>query len=98
MRYKNLVGQISDEAGVAGLNDLDPIAFVYKDTKRFGSRIHVGLRADDVQKMDPRCVVFDTKGKLENYEDRCVLAYAVAAIQEQGREIASLKHALHSRR
>lgn len=40
--------------------------------------IHVGLIADDVEAMDPRCVVYDKEDKLLNYYDRCVLAYLVA--------------------
>lgn len=89
MRYKIPEGRI--ENGLGALATLAPSPFQYKDTERFGDRVHVGLYADDVQKMDPRCVVYDESGKLENYEDRCVLAYAVAAIQQQQHEIEGMR-------
>lgn len=87
MRYKNPFGERLDPSRLAAL---DPDAWRYKDEERFGDRVHVGLYADDVQKMDPRCVVYQD-GKLENYEDRCVIAYLVAATQAQQREIEGMR-------
>ena len=45
-----------------------------------GVLTHVGLIADDVAKMDPRCGDYDKDGKLMNYSDRCVEAYTVNAV------------------
>ncbi len=75
---------------------LQPAVFQYKDTERFGNRLHVGLYAEDVQQMDPRCVVY-VDGKLENYEDRCVLAYGVAAIKQLKAELDDVKMRLGMR-
>lgn len=72
---------------------LRPAVWQYKDTEQWGDRPYVGLYADDVEKMDPRCVSRDKDGKLENYEDRCVIAYLVATVQKQQQQIARLlKH------
>lgn len=38
------------------------------------TRIHIGLFADEVAQLDPRCAVYDADGP-KDYEDRCVIAY-----------------------
>ena len=77
---------------------LRPAAWQYKDKKEWGERPYVGLYADDVEKMDPRCVSRDKDGHLENYEDRCVIAYLVATVQEQKKQIAALQGQSGARR
>lgn len=57
--------------------------------------IHVGLIADDVESMDPRCVVRDGEGKLLNYYDRCVLAYLVADRKALKARIIALEERVH---
>ena len=56
--------------------------------------VHGGLYADDVEKMDRRCAVYE-KGKLRSYEDRCVIGYLAAALKQQQREIEDLKRRVH---
>lgn len=56
------------------------IPWKYKDDVGHGldpTRLHVGLFADDVEKLDPRCVVY-RDGAVSDYEDRCMIAYLVA--------------------
>lgn len=94
LRLKNPIGQLSADTAALKLDMLRPAVWTYKDTHTWGGQPYVGLYADDVAKMDSRCGVRDKAGKLENYADRCVLAYLVAAVQGQQREIAELKAAL----
>jgi hypothetical protein len=68
--------------------NLDGMAFLridrpwlYRQDSGFydGGKLHVGLIADDVERMDPRCVSYDKENKLDNYSRDCVLLYLVAA-------------------
>lgn len=69
---------------LAGLVNLrTDVPWRYRDDVGHGldpMRIHVGLFADDVEKLDPRCVVYRADG-LSDYEDRCIIAYLVAEVQ-----------------
>lgn len=47
--------------------------------------------AEDILKLDPKCATFDNDGKLVGVNDGCVLAIAVAAIQQQQRQIEALE-------
>ncbi len=69
---------------MAGLTALRTESWTYKkdDSGRLDSRVHVGLYADDVAAMDKRCAIYDGESRVENYDDRCVLAYIVAALRE----------------
>lgn len=80
MRFKDAYPP--EALNLAGLEHLrtDQTWSYRKDSGTYeNGRVHVGLFADDVEAMDPRCVVYDQEGKLLNYYDRCVLAYLVAA-------------------
>lgn len=89
--YKNLFP--AQELNLTGFDDLradtpwsyKPDSGLYQDGK-----VHVGLFADDVEKLDSRCVVYGKHG-VENYEDRCILAYLVKIVQLQKSEIEDLK-------
>jgi hypothetical protein len=78
----------------SGIAKLHPAVWTYKPEfqKEFGSKgeQRVSLYADDVEKMDRRCVTYD-HGKLNDYSDRCIVAYLVATVQKQQAEIAELK-------
>ena len=89
MRFKN---PVLTETVSSDLSALHPAVWTYKDPQRFGAGKFVGLYADDVEKMDPRCVVYD-KGELKDYRDRCVIAHLVAIAQRQQTEIDELKRA-----
>lgn len=89
LRFKNPIGTVPGDPAL-DLAVLRPAVWTYKDTADFGAQRTVGLYADDVRKMDPRCVVYDKAGRLENYEDRCVIAHLVADMQVQQRRIDEL--------
>ena len=89
MRFKNpLPPNVTTD-----ISWLRPAAWTYKDQDRFGGGEFVGLYADDVEKMDPRCVTHDPDGQLKDYRDRCVLAHLIAVVQQQQAEIEQLKRA-----
>lgn len=81
MRFKTPIGTIKDADALAGLNVLRPAVWQYKKDSNLDDRVHVGLYADDVEKMDKRCVAYKD-GELQNYEDRCVIAYLAGALKE----------------
>jgi hypothetical protein len=87
MRFKTPLGQIIS----ADLSVLHPAVWKYKDPARFGEGYFVGLYADDVERLDERCVTHDPDGQLKDYRDRCVIAYLVSAVQKQQAEIGALK-------
>ena len=83
MRFKNLLPK--EPLNLAGLSDLrtDRAWSYRKDSGIYeNGLVHVGLLADDVERMDKRCVVYDEQGKLLNYYDRCIETYLVAAVKE----------------
>lgn len=76
-RFKDLLA--SAELNIAGLDDLrTDRPWTYRDGLNLDDRVHVGLLADDVERMDQRCVVYKPDGQLGDYEDRCLIAYLVA--------------------
>jgi hypothetical protein len=82
LRFKNLISDNS-EFNLTGLDSLRTGPWQFKPESVYGkdTRIHVGLIADEVAAMDQRCGIYDESG-VKNYEDRCVLAYLVAAVKE----------------
>lgn len=93
IRFKEL---FSPQAlNIAGLDALrTDIAWKYKDDIGYGldtNRVHVGLFADDVEKLDPRCVVYRNDGQLGDYEDRCVIAYLVADRKQLAKRVEALE-------
>jgi hypothetical protein len=93
LRFKNLLGVLNN---TNHLDDLRSGIWEYKPELDMGDdHVHIGLLADDVERMDSRCVTYDHKGKLTNYEDRCILAYLVADRQRMKAEIEELKRRIH---
>jgi hypothetical protein len=81
-RFKNPLGEVAAPLALAALDVLPSAAPVWRYKPDQGDdRIHVGLYADDVERMDSRCAIYED-GQLKNYEDRCVIAYLVAAVKE----------------
>jgi hypothetical protein len=89
-RFKNLVDEPIDPKGLLALRT-EPWRYKpqYQD---HGQIEHVGLIADDVAKMDPRCAIRDETGKVVNYSDRCIEAYLVAMVKAQQVRIDKLEH------
>lgn len=95
LRFKDVLGSIGEDQAIAGIKGLRPGIWRYQ--RRYwdqfgGPRVRVGLYADDVAKMDTRCVTYDPDGQLKDYEERCIIAYLMAAMQGQQREIDQLRH------
>jgi hypothetical protein len=77
IRFKDLLPQAA--LNIAGMSELrTDVPWKYKPGGRDSDQVHVGLFADDVEKLDPRCVDRDEKG-VTNYDNRCIIAYLVAA-------------------
>ena len=92
LQFKNPIGSVDSADALAKLEMLHPSNWTFKDAKRFDALEHVSLYADDVERMDPRCVTYDQEGAVHDYWDRCVLAYTIAAVKEQKREIDALRN------
>lgn len=95
MRFKDMFP--AQALNLIGLDNLrTDIPWKYKDDVGYGldtKRVHIGLFADDVEKLDSRCVVYRNDGQLGDYEDRCVIAYLVADRHNMKAEIELLKKA-----
>lgn len=76
---KNPLGYIDEKMAPKKLSQVRGAIFTFKDPKSYGSGVHIGLYAQDVAKMDPRCAVYDKQHKLQNYDPLCLTAYLVAA-------------------
>jgi hypothetical protein len=70
---------------------LKPVEYRYKPDLKLGTRMQVGLIADDVAKVDPRIAAYKDNGELESVDYEHMTAVLVSAMQEQQKEIATLK-------
>ena len=91
LRYKSVLGEINQHYALASINKLIPTVYRYKDTGRFGAQEYDGLIADRVCEIDKRLCAYNEKGQVENYDKVGVLAYAIAAMNEQQLELNKLK-------
>lgn len=98
MRFKDMFP--AQALNLVGLDALrTDVPWKYKDDAGYGldtKRVHVGLFADDVEKLDSRCVTYDG-GVVKDYEDRCMIAYLVADRQKMKAEIEDLKRMVGGR-
>lgn len=87
LRYKDPIANSAITKALPGLALLRTESWRYKQNEetagQFDKRVHIGLYADDVEKMDKRCVGH-RDGHVENYDRDCVLAYVVKALNELG--------------
>jgi hypothetical protein len=92
LAQKNPLGSLNIDAASARLDVMPVSLYTYKDTKTYGAAERVGLYAQDVEKMDPRCVTYKSPGEpasgVSTYDDRCVIAYLVAAEQATRHQFA----------
>jgi len=70
----NPLGYIDGTMATRQIKKLHAAFYSFKDPKSYGSGIHVGLYAQDVEKMDPRCAVYDKHHEMQNYDPACVIA------------------------
>jgi hypothetical protein len=97
-RLKNLDG--SFRSGLGQIMKLSPVLYRYKADNAMGIRDrdeHVGLVAQDVQKVVPEAVTENSKGYLLLNNDPIIWAM-LNAIKEQQREIRALKSELRATR
>ena len=97
-RLKNLDG--SFRSGLSQIMKLSPILYRYKADNAMGIRDreeHVGLVAQDVQKVVPEAVTENSKGYLLVNNDPIIWSM-LNAIKEQQREIRALKSELRATR
>lgn len=85
LRYKTNIGQFS--SGLAFVNELRPITFDWKD----GGMKDIGFGAEDIAKIDPRFVTYNSSGEVEGVKyDRLSVAF-VNAFKEQQTQIETLQ-------
>lgn len=78
-KFKNPIGKISPRDASAMADELQAVAFTYKDTENYGAAPHDGLYADDVCAIDERLCERDEHGEVHSYDMRGVLAILAAA-------------------
>jgi hypothetical protein len=88
LRYKTNVSNFT--AGLDLINRLRPIAF---DWKSSGTH-DIGFGAEDVEKIDPRFVIYNDKGEVEGVKYDRISVVLVNAVKEQQAEIAELRRQL----
>jgi hypothetical protein len=98
-RLKNPKGKIDPKRALDRIAKLTAATYTYKDTVKFGAKEFDGLYADEVCAIDERLCDRDANGQVHNYDKTGMLAYLVAALGEQKREIDALKRGrrLHHR-
>lgn len=85
LRYKTNIGRFSQ--GMSFISELRPISFDWKD----GGLKDVGFGAEDIAKIDPRFVTYNSAGEVEGVKyDRLSVAF-VNAFKEQQAEISELR-------
>lgn len=97
MRFKDIKGALAAADASRGLDKLTAGEWTYKpefQDQFGGSAEHVSLYADDVAKMDARCVTYEN-GDVHDYWDRCVVAYLVADRKAMKAEIEALRRRMN---
>lgn len=92
-RYKERIIDFTDALPIVG--QLRAVSFNMKPQfnrdPNYGSR-QVGLLAENVAQVAPQCAIFEDDMKTpKSYRQECVTALAIAAIQQQHRELENLK-------
>ncbi|MFA5050726.1 MAG: tail fiber domain-containing protein, partial [Patescibacteria group bacterium] len=91
-RLKNVVGTY--DRGLAEIMRINPIRYTYKENNALGivvPGVHIGIIAQDVQKVIPEAITVDSTGYL-HYNGDPVIWASVNAIKEQQKEIDELKN------
>ncbi len=89
-RLKNVVGTY--DRGLAEILRINPIRYTYKKNNALGIVVpgeHIGIIAQDVQKVIPEAITVDSMGYL-HYNGDPVIWASVNAIKEQQKEITAL--------
>jgi len=92
LRYKTNIGQFSQ--GMSFVNKLRPISFDWKD----GGMKDVGFGAEDIAKIDPRFVTFNSAGEVEGVKYNRLSVAFVNAFKEQQSQIEEQRRQLDEQR
>lgn len=97
-RFKNIHGSLSDDV-VDKFMKLPIKIWAYKPEGIFKkgnwTRDRIGPVAEDVERLDPRLVEYDSEGQVRAYSTEQLLAYTIKVVQTQQIEIEALKRRLH---
>lgn len=92
-KYKNSIKDFNGNA-LDELNKLKIVTFNYNDgvmtTNKGDTKQRIGMIAEQVEKIDPRLVIHKD-GSPDSLNDRDLLSLTIKAVQEQQKEIDSLK-------
>jgi hypothetical protein len=85
LRYKTNIQRFTD--GMSFVNQLRPISFHWKD----GGMKDVGFGAEDIEKIDPRFVTYNSQGEVEGVKYDQLSVVLINAIKEQQQVIENLQ-------
>ena len=85
---KNIDGTVPVSDAWRVLDHLDPIVFSFKDGD---GHKQLGFTAENVHDADPRLSTYDGNGKLQAYDPNGMIAVLVTAVQDQQRQIDTLR-------
>lgn len=93
-RFKNIRGPLSNDV-VDKFMKLPIKVWAYKPEGIFKkgnwTRDRIGPIAEDVERLDPRLVEYDSEGNVRAYSTEQLLAYTIKVVQEQQHQIDSLR-------
>lgn len=97
-RFKNIRGSLSSDV-VDKFMKLPIKIWAYKPEGIFKkgnwTRDRIGPVAEDVERLDPRLVEYDSEGQVRAYSTEQLLAYTIKVVQEQQVQIDYLRAKLH---
>jgi hypothetical protein len=70
---------------------MKPVTFQYRPDQNAGAEKHLGFIADDLQAISPLFAVA-VDGKIQNYDDRAIIATLVKAVQELSAKVQELQN------
>ncbi len=94
-RYKeNITVKLEKQLAPERLYDLPVVQYNYKEEhkdKELVSGTQIGITAEDVEKYYPNAVIRNAEGEAESWQDRIMIPAMLKLIQEQKKEIDTLK-------
>lgn len=103
-RYKNSISnKLTHVSNPNGLYKIDVVQFKYNsdylssaNNKNSEQKMYIGLIAEDVEKFFPNGVTYDEDGQPNGWSLRYMFPAALKLIQEQHKELISLKKQMKS--
>lgn len=92
-RFKNTITPYQATA-LGIINQLTPVTFFYNSNLGMNSAQHIGLIAEDVNKVAPQLVATDTTGQPAKIYESDLVTVLIKAVQEQQAQITALQNAL----